>query len=307
MIGKIQRVPLREVWRHEAHDFTTWLEENIDVLNDALNLNLDNVEREQAAGSFSVDLLAEDERYEGPVVIENQLERSDHDHLGKLITYLAAFEAKAAIWIVAGPRPEHVAAVGWLNESSPADFFLVKVEEITIDKSPPAPLLTLITGPSIEARQVGRTKKELSERHKTRRRFWSQLLETASSQTSMFTNTMPNIDTVIYHFVGRHRMRYAYRIASDYATVAFYFDANDGLANRARFNQIREHQEKIEQSFGEQLIWDDREGRNRCSIAKKISAGGLESPEEEWPAVQEAMIEAMIRLEKALGPYISDL
>ena len=78
-IGKIERVPLREVWRHEAYNLTTWLEENIDVLNDALDVNLSNVEREHAAGSFSVDLIAEDDSG-GIAVIENQLERSNHDH-----------------------------------------------------------------------------------------------------------------------------------------------------------------------------------------------------------------------------------
>ncbi|MDP6496196.1 MAG: DUF4268 domain-containing protein, partial [Dehalococcoidia bacterium] len=82
MIGKIQRVKLREVWKHEALDFTTWLEENIDVLNDALDLTLTSVDREQAAGDFSVDMVGEDNAG-NVVVIENQLERSDHDHLGK--------------------------------------------------------------------------------------------------------------------------------------------------------------------------------------------------------------------------------
>ena len=85
-IGKLERVPLREVWKHEALDFTHWLQENIDVLNSALDLTLVNVDREQAAGSFSIDLVAEDEGG-GTVIIENQLEKSNHDHLGKLITY----------------------------------------------------------------------------------------------------------------------------------------------------------------------------------------------------------------------------
>lgn len=97
MIGKIERVPLREVWRHEALDFTTWLEGNVDVLNDVLDITLSGPEREQSAGSFSVDLVAEDESG-NPVIIENQFGKSDHDHLGKLITYLTAIDAKAAIW-----------------------------------------------------------------------------------------------------------------------------------------------------------------------------------------------------------------
>lgn len=96
MIGKIQRVGLREVWKHEAYDFTQWLEDNIDVLNDVIDLNLSNAERERAAGTFSADLVAEDEKG-NPVIIENQLEKSNHDHLGKLITYLTAIGAKVGI------------------------------------------------------------------------------------------------------------------------------------------------------------------------------------------------------------------
>src|SRR5512143_1154802 len=118
-IGKLERLPLREVWKHEARDFTQWLQDNIDVLNEALDITLVNVDREQAAGSFSIDLVAEHEGG-GKVIIENQLEKSDHDHLGKLITYLTALDAHTAIWIVAAPRPEHVAALSWLNDSSSA-------------------------------------------------------------------------------------------------------------------------------------------------------------------------------------------
>jgi hypothetical protein len=130
MIGRLQRVPLREVWKHEAHDFTQWLEQNIDVLNDVLDFTLVNVEREKKTEStFSVDLVAESEDG-ATVIIENQLEKSNHDHLGKLITYLTAMQAKAAIWIVSEPRPEHVAAIAWLNEVAGADFYLLKIEAV---------------------------------------------------------------------------------------------------------------------------------------------------------------------------------
>ena len=147
LVQKIQRIPLRKAFPHEARDFTRWLEENIDVLNDCLDITLTNAEREQSAGDFSVDIVAEDESG-GKVIIENQLEKSNHDHLGKVITYLVAMEAKAAIWIVADPRPEHISAITWLNESSSADFYLLKLEAIQIADSDPAPLITLIVGPS---------------------------------------------------------------------------------------------------------------------------------------------------------------
>ena len=167
-IAKLERLPLREVWKQEAYDFTKWLEENIDVLNTALNLNLVNVDREQAAGAFSIDLVAEDDGG-GIVIIENQFEKSNHDHLGKLITYLTGMSVKAAIWIVSNPRPEHVTAVAWLNESSSADF-MVKVEAVRIGDSLAAPLFTLIVGPSDESRELGKTKKEIADRYGVRKR-----------------------------------------------------------------------------------------------------------------------------------------
>src|SRR5260370_15239411 len=160
-IGKLERVSLREVWKHEAMDFTQWLQENIDVLNDALDRDLVNVGRERERGDFSIDLVAEDDSG-GTVIIENQLEKSNHDHLGKIITYLTGMNARAAIWIVSDPRPEHVAAIGWLNESSSADFYMVKVEAVRIGDSPAAALFTLIVGPSAETKEVGQAKKEIA-------------------------------------------------------------------------------------------------------------------------------------------------
>jgi hypothetical protein len=189
-IGKLERVALREVWKHEAHDFTQWLQENIDVLNAALDLNLVNVDREQDTGSFSIDLVAEDEGG-GTVIIENQLEKSNHDHLGKLITYLTGMGAKAAIWIVSDPRPEHVAAVAWLNESSSAAFYMVKVEAVRIGSSPAAPLFTLIVGPSEETKDVGQTKKQIAERYGIRRRWWTQLIERSAKVSKLHAHITP--------------------------------------------------------------------------------------------------------------------
>ena len=124
-IGKVRTVPLRDVWPHEAHDFTIWLEQNCDRLSKRLGIKLENVRREQAAGSFSVDLVAESE--DGKVVvIENQLERTNHDHLGKLITYLAMRQAEIAVWIVSEVRHEHAQAISKLNEGNIGDFYLVK-------------------------------------------------------------------------------------------------------------------------------------------------------------------------------------
>ena len=149
MIGRLESVDLRELWKHEALDFTSWLADNCDVLGDELGLELTVVDREKSVGPFNVDILANDTAGR-PVIIENQLERTDHDHLGKVLTYLANLDAKVAIWISSDPRPEHVTAIDFLNENMPSDtqFYLMKLEAFKIGDSDPAPKFTIETGPS---------------------------------------------------------------------------------------------------------------------------------------------------------------
>jgi len=276
LIGKIQRLDLRDVWRHEAYDFTTWLEENIDVLNDALGLSLGTIYREQNAGSFSVDLVAEDD--DGNlVVIENQLERSNHDHLGKIITYLTALEAKTAIWVVAEPRPEHIQAIAWLNESDAAAFYLVKVEAISIDGSPPAALMTLITGPSQEAVRVGERKKELAGLHEVRYRFWEQLLRKAKGKTNLHANLSPTHKNWIGTSSGLpSRLFLNYWLRAHDARVELYIDhdTDTGEGNVMIFDQLKENKEQIEEAFGGTLDWEELEKRRACRISKTIPIGG---------------------------------
>lgn len=192
-IGKLTRVPLREVWKHEALDFTRWLEQNLDVLNDHLDVPVVSADREQSTGSFSVDLLAEDESGR-TVVIENQLERTNHDHFGKLITYLAAFDADVAIWISSGATTEHVKAVTWLNDSSSALVYLFRVEAVRIGDSPPALLLTPIVQPSVEAKEVAASKKEQAARHVGRRAYWERLLSIANETSRLHSGISPSQD-----------------------------------------------------------------------------------------------------------------
>jgi hypothetical protein len=304
-VGKIERVPLREVWRHEAHNLTTWLEENIDVLNDVLDFALTNVEREQTAGSFSVDLVAEDQAG-GTVIIENQLERSDHDHLGKLITYAAFMDARAAVWIVAEPRQEHVRAISWLNESAPSDFYLLKIEGIRIAGSPPAPLLTLIVGPSAESREAGEAKKERAERYQTRRRFWTALLDAAKQKTRLHTGISPSDSSSVATGAGKSGLTYNYSVNQHASMVELYIAQRSEEASAEIFNALLKHKDEIEQAYGGPLEWEPLEGKRACRIARRFGAGGYRD-EEKWPEIQEAMVDAMIRLEGALRPHIAQL
>lgn len=304
-IGKLERVKLRDVWKNEATDFTPWLEQNIDVLNEVLDITLSNPEREQAAGSFSVDLVAEDQSG-NTVIIENQLEASNHDHLGKVITYLTSFDAKAAVWIVKNPRPEHVKAIAWLNEASSGRFYLVKVEAIQIEGSPPAPLFTLIVGPSEESRQVGETKKELGERQFVRRRFWEELLARAKPRTSLHTRVSPGPEYWIGTGAGKAGLAFNYAARKHDANVELYIDMGKEDQNKAVFDEIRLHKDSIETTFSGSLTWQRLEGKQACRIRKDIDIGGY-ADEERWPEIHDALIDTMIRFEKALRPHIAKI
>ncbi len=308
MIGKITRLQLRDVWKHEAFDFTTWLEKNFDVLNDILDINLSGAEREKSAGKFSVDLMAEDENG-NPVIIENQLEKSNHDHLGKLITYLTVIGAKVAIWIVADPRPEHVSAISWLNESSSASFYLLKVEAIKIGDSEPAPLLTLIVGPSEEVRGAGDTKKEFAERHFIRHRFWIQLLEHVKTKTSLHANLKPSHYNWVGTGAGYQGLGYDYSVTQHESAVELYIDKGKeaGKLNKDIFDKLYDSKDKIEAVFGDPLEWQRLDDRRACRIKKSITIGGYRDDEKKWPKIHEAMVDAMISLEKALKPHIKRL
>lgn len=311
-IGKIERVVLREVWKHEALNLTTWLEENIDVLNEALELNLTNVDREKAAGAFSVDLVAEDETG-GVVVIENQLERSNHDHLGKLITYTAFMDARSAIWIVSDPRAEHVRAISWLNEGAGADFYLVKIEGIRIGDSPPAPLLTLIVGPSEESREVGEVKKERAERYGIRRRFWAGLLGRAKERTRLHSAISPGEHGWLGAGAGKSGLSFNYTLGQHRCGVELYIDRgrdaegeNREGENRSIFDAIEAQRAEVEAAYGGTLSWEPLEGKRACRIAERFDDGGYKD-EDRWPEIQAVLVDAMVRLETALRPALTKL
>lgn len=307
MIAKLERVQLRKVWLHEAYDFTQWLEQNIEVLNDAIGLDLVNAERERKTESaFSVDLVAE-KASGGTVIIENQLERSDHDHLGKLITYLTAMQAETAVWIVSDPRPEHVAAVAWLNESTSASFYLLKLEAVRIAGSPPAPLLTLIVGPSDEVKSVGQAKRDLSIREQARRRWWSALLQHPGA--SHHKHISPGTSTSIGSGSGIQGVSYHYLSKRDRSGVEVYIDRGKARAeaNSAIFDLLFAHKAKIEEAYGGSLKWERLDGWQACRIRAEDIAGGYSLPEDQWPDAHQRLTDAMNRLIGAAQPYLDQI
>lgn len=308
-IGKLQRAPLRDVWDNEAQNFTPWLKDNISVLNEVLeheeiDLYLSSPRIEQDAGDFSVDMVATANSGD-LVVIENQLEQSDHDHLGKLITYLTAFGAKTAIWINSYPRPEHINAVNWLNESTNAAFYLIKLEAIQIDSSNHAPLLTLIVGKNQE--KIKREPEDPDGRDKVRYDFWDELLKLARTKTDLHANISPQRSSYVAAGAGKAGLYYQYDILMNAGKVELYIDAGNKRKNKRIFDDIRENEAKINASFGEGLEWQRLDDKRASRIMKTLEIGGYRADKTKWPEIQNAMIDAMMRLDKALREQIDSV
>ncbi len=309
VIPLLEFKPIRQLFKDEAQHFTTWLEQHLEVLSERLGIELNLVQREKAVGDFNVDLLCEDSA-DRPVIIENQLEKTDHDHLGKLLTYLVNLDARAAIWVTSEPRPEHQKVIDWLNENTAADlaFYLVKVEAVSIGQSPPAPLFTVLAGPSEQTKQLGEKKKEWADRHIRRMEFWKGLLDRSKEKTKLFANISPGRYNWLGTGAGRSGVTFNYTIVMDLATVELYIDHDHetGAKNKAIFDALAAQKEAIEREFGGPLEWERLDDKRASRIRKRFTDGGLADPET-WPRLQDEMIDAMIKLDRALRGRLAEV
>lgn len=310
MVGKLVEVPLREIFPHEERDFTPWLAKNIEHLSEMLNMRLSVEQLEKTVGSFSVDMAARNE--DGDlVVVENQLSQSDHDHLGKLLTYATNLGAKVAVWISSDPRNEHATAVEWLNEYSPADvaFFLVRVSAWRIGDSTPAVHFDKIVSPDEDAKEIGENKKKLAESERRYHDFWLGVMNVAK-RLNVLTHsgrTTPSKQAWFSAGAGVSGVAYEYYLwAKEESAVEVYIDVDDKEENKRFFDKLYAEKEKIERDFGGPLEWERLDDKRASRIRYTISKGGLDD-EARWPVIQEALVEAMGRLSKAIQPHIRNL
>jgi len=179
-IGKLEEVDIRELWKHEQYDFSEWLskKENIENLNDILGLTLVDISKETYVGSYRCDLFAKDETTGIKVIIENQLEMSNHDHLGKIITYASGLDAKVVVWIVKEAREEHRSAIEWLNNNtnSNINFFLIEIHAYKIGNSDNAPMFQVIEQPNdfIKNNKSINSNDTMNKSQSQRLEFWNQ-------------------------------------------------------------------------------------------------------------------------------------
>jgi hypothetical protein len=291
-LGKLVKVDLREAWKHEALDFTKWLalEENLDLLSEQIGFDIKLVQTEARVGSFNVDILAVEENTDNKIIIENQLEVSNHDHLGKLITYASGYDAKVIIWVVKDVREEHRSAIEWLNENTIEDigFYLLKIEAYKIGDSLPAPKFEIICKPNEWARTVKENTDsgELGERNLKQLEYWDNFKNFCkqNNTTLRFQKSQPRHWTNIS--IGSSECKISLTVLFRDNLVGCEFYVRD---NKDIYFSLLEKKDEIEKALNMKLEWMElpEKKASRIKIQKEFNLSNKDSLEKSYEWLQE--------------------
>lgn len=276
-LGRIVPVDVRQVWPHEARDFTTWLLQNADALGDAMGLDLELTEAERRIGEFTLDLIGQD-GHGRTVIVENQLAQSDHGHLGQILTYAGGADPQVIVWVAPKFREDHRSAVDWLNERTDEDtnFFAIEVSAVRIDDSRPAPLFRLVAQPNSWTKQVHAQKVDaLSGKKAAYADFWPRLLERVHAAFPGWTRVRSGgSDSWLALPYGRSGIHYGLVFARGGPRVELYIDTGDAKTNLAEFDVFASRRSRLEEAFGGPMAFDPLENRRACRIHVDRPAGG---------------------------------
>lgn len=204
-LGKLQRVSVRDVWKTEAQDFTPWLADQLPLLGEAIGRTLELEAVEKWVGAFRADILCRDLDSHAWVLIENQFGRTDHTHLGQILTYAAGLDAVTIIWVAEQFRDEHRAALDWLNRTTieGVNFFGLELELWRIEKSLPAPKFNVVCQPNDWTKAVVSKAEGLSQTAELQLAFWQAFREYVLAHSTVLKPQKP-LPTSWYEFsVGR--------------------------------------------------------------------------------------------------------
>lgn len=259
MLSKLEQVDIREIWKNEAKDFTTWLakEENLAILSEEIGIDLMLIKTEATVGAFSADILAEEEGTGHKVIIENQLEQTNHDHLGKIITYASGFDASILIWIAKEIREEHRQAIDWLNEKANSSLFIfaIKMEVWKIGNSEPAPKFQIICSPNSWAKAVKQSSADdLTDTNIQQLNYWTQFTDFLEKNSKLLQPRKPKAQHWYDLSIGNSQLHIALIVSfqSNFIRTDLYIPKNKEL-----FAKLYEHKDEIEKELGVDLIWEE--------------------------------------------------
>lgn len=301
-LGTLSPVTIKDVWKHEASDFTPWLAKNAHRLGEALGLKLEHVETEAKVGDYRADLVFRVERTDRIVVVENMLDPTDHDHLGKLITYAAGLGARYAVLIATEYRDEHRSALDWLNSVSTDDFafFGVVLETWRIDDSKPAPRLRVDVKPDRWRRRVAADRRAAgaSELLLAYREFWSEFLpEFKDTWPSM--NRQPVADSSMHFSHSGLTFRAAFSDGT--LRAERYSTAGEKQANQEWFDRLYSRKDEIQEVVGGplDLKWNPRPERAGFTVSLVYPEPIDVRSQDDRRAAKKWLIDAMKRMREA--------
>lgn len=257
-IGKLKEVDIRELWKHEQYDFSEWLskKENIENLNEILGLTLIDISKETYVGSYRCDLFAKDETTGIKVIIENQLEVSNHDHLGKIITYASGLDAKVVVWIVKEAREEHRSAIEWLNNNtnSNVNFFLIEIHAYKIGESDPAPMFQVVEQPNdfIKNNKSTNRDESMNKSQSQRIEFWNQFNNVVIERGKPFNIRKATTDHWYNVAIGTSEAHIDITLVNKDSLIGVELYITD---NKELFDKLYERKDEIEQELGFNLDW----------------------------------------------------
>ncbi len=303
-LGRLTNVQPRLVWTHEAHDFTPWLLDNVDVLSDLLGMDLILEEAEHPVGGFKLDLKGSDESTGEVVIVENQLEISDHSHLGQIITYAAGTDPTTIVWITTGFRAEHRAAIDWLNQRTDENtrVFGVVIQVVRIGDSEPAPNFELVAQPNDWNKHVKKVTSlstgESGRKAEIYREFWDQALSVIRTErprwTRRNTSKQPFCDTRF----GSKGILGSMVWTRDNLSSQIYFQADDPELAIARWKRLHSKRVEFEAALREPAVWDPMEGHKAARVYLTSSFDDI-FDRERWPEMTAWLIETQTRLREA--------
>ena len=295
-ISRLQEVDIRKLWKHEQYDFSAWLaeDENIELLNEKLGLTLVDINTEAYVGAYRCDIVAVDETTGIKVIIENQLENSNHDHLGKIITYASGLDAKVIVWIVKEARDEHRSAIEWLNNNTVQDinFFLIELHAYQIGDSDYAPMFQIVEQPNdfIKESKSQKSTDTLNKSQSERLEFWTQFNDHVVARGKPFNIHKAGSAHWYDVSVGTSGVKISIALINkdSYISVELYiFD------NKALFDKLFEEREEIESKLGFKLDWLRLDNSKASRILYKIKGLNFDDHSNYNELIEEAIDKAV--------------
>ena len=311
-LGTLKRIDARTIWKHEALHFTPWLRDHLDLLADALGLELELPETEVAVGEFSCDVVATDTSTRQQVVIENQLAQTDHGHLGQAITYAAGLGASTVVWISPEFREPHRQALDWLNANTTEGlyFFAVEVELLQIDNSAPAVHFKVVAQPNNWQKIIkATTTTQVSEKGLLYQQFWSEFRAAYSAKYPPHSNAKhtPTDNWITVSSAGRTGFTYYAAFTKDSRLkVELSIEVGNAPTNKLIFDDFAKHRAKIDASVGVPLSWERLDHAKSSRIAAYRDAQVTDTGMTRQAHIDWAT-EILGKMRSALTPHLTTL